>query len=337
MTISTDPTLCGRAAYASMVEQNVVPTPDNFAIWYEYHSGFTPQLNHLIELLLLKRQRFDEQLLASIHRRFFAHSRDREALQETSVRMLNLLQEVVGVVENAGADARAGGTALRATTDAMMSMTVGLPDLITRLRDEARDMAERTDRLGQNLCGAAERIQLLERSLQEVRRDAATDGLTGLHNRRAFDAKLREAAGQAMNSGEPLSLAFFDIDHFKRFNDSWGHQVGDEVLRLVATTVTAQIRPSDIAARYGGEEFGIILPATQTAEAALLANRIRGSFEDKRLIVRTTGKKIDGLSVSVGIACYDPGEALNAWIGRADKAMYSVKAGGRNRVEIAYS
>ena len=335
MVVSTDPTVCGRAAFASMSDHQVTPTPDNFAIWYEYHSGLNPELSHLINLLLTRPRAFNDQLLSSIYQRFFVHAKERAALQDTATRMMAVLQEVSGVVEAAGADADRNSTSLRETSQSMTADTAGLPALIARLRAEVQEMAARSARLGDHLVGAVERIQALERSLHAVQRDAATDSLTGLSNRRNFDAKLRAAAGLAMNSGEALSLAFLDIDHFKRFNDTWGHQVGDQVLRLVAATLNAQIRPSDLAARYGGEEFGVILPTTPTQDAAEVGDRIRRSFEGKRLVARNSGQTIDGLTVSIGVACYDPGEALDGWIARADKALYAAKAAGRNRVVVS--
>jgi diguanylate cyclase len=331
----SNPSACGAAAIASMTEQGVVPTPENFSIWYEYHSGLNPQLSHVIDLLLQNAHRFDADVLASIHKRFFDRGRERDALQQASARMLALLQEVGGVIEHAGAGASSSNSTLQEISAAFASGTADLPALINRLCDEARELTERTEHLGQSLVGASERIQSLERSLQQVQRDAATDALTGLHNRRTFDAKLREAAGHAMNSGEPLSLALFDVDHFKRVNDIWGHQTGDQVLRLVATTLAAQIRPTDIAARYGGEEFGVILPATPSERAAAVSHRIRRVFEGRRVVARTSGKSIDGVTVSAGVACYDPGEPLSDWVERADKALYAAKKAGRNQVMVS--
>ena len=335
MNALTNPTAWGTAAFASMSEQGVVPTPDNFTIWYEYHSGLNLQLGQLIDILLQNNRQIDEAMLASIHKRFFDHGRERAALQTASARILALLQEVVGMVEHAGAGASRSNAALKEISAAFAEGSADLPNLINRLCDEARELTERTEQIGQNLAGATERIHTLERSLQEVQRDAATDALTGLNNRRTFEAKLREAAGYAMNSGAPLSLAIFDVDHFKRVNDTWGHQIGDQVLRLVASTLTSLIRPTDIAARYGGEEFGIILPATPTASAAEVSNRIRRAFEGKRMIARNSDTTIDGLTVSAGVARYDPGEPLSDWVERADKALYAAKEAGRNRVMVS--
>ncbi len=329
------PTECGRSAFDSVVQLGITPTPDNFAIWYEYHSGLNPELRHLIDLLLSKPGRCDDQTMAAVHRKFFAHVRERDALRSASERMQSLLVEVGAAVGDAGEGARSFGDIVRVTSTAFVSGTTSLPILIQRLREEAQAMAERSEAIGQHLVGAAERIQLLERSLDDLRQDAATDGLTKLANRRSFDTRLREAAGGAMNSGAPLSLLLIDIDHFKRVNDNWGHPTGDQVLRLVAATLTASMRDGDFVARYGGEEFGVILPATSASSAFDVADRVRQAFEGRQIVARNTGKTIGGVTVSAGGACYEPGERLSDWIERADQALYAAKKTGRNRVCMA--
>ena len=335
MPSSSDPRKSGHAAFASIVGLGISPTPDNFAIWFDYHSGLNPELSHIVDMLLAQPKRFDDRVMEAIHRKFFAHANEREALQQASTRMQGLLQEVGSMVGDAGADADRFGRVVRVTSRAFAEGAATLPALIQQACDEARDMATRSERLALHLTAAAERIQQLERSLDDVRRDAATDGLTGLCNRRSFDARLREAAGRAMNTGEPLTLLLADIDHFKRVNDTWGHPTGDQVLRLVAATITGQLRMGDTAARYGGEEFAVILPSTLAEEAAAVAERVRRAFEGRQLVARASGTTINGVTVSFGGAGYDPGERLAGWIERADRALYAAKQAGRNRVHMA--
>ena len=330
-----NPAECGRAAFDSVVQLGITPTPDNFAIWYEDHSGLNPELRHLIDVLLSKPAHCDDQTMAAIYRKFFVHAGERDALREASDRMQHLLHEVGAMVGDAGNGAREFGTVVRDTSRAFADGGLTLPALIQKLREEARAMADRSEAIGQHLTGAVERIQLLERSLDDMRQDAATDGLTRLANRRSFDTQLREVAGRAMNSGEPLMLLLIDIDHFKRVNDTWGHQTGDQVLRLVASTLASSARTSDFVARYGGEEFAVILPATRPDAAVAVAERVRRSFEGREIVARTSGKTIGNLTLSAGGALYEPGERLSEWVERADQALYAAKKGGRNRVMLA--
>ena len=116
------------------------------------------------------------------------------------------------------------------------------------------------------------------------------------------------------------------------FNDTWGHQTGDEVLKLVAATIQQNVRGQDRAARYGGEEFAVILPCTPIVGAATVGENIRQAVERQQIVARDSQQTIGGITVALGVSCYDPGEPLLDWIGRADSALYKAKREGRNRV-----
>jgi diguanylate cyclase (GGDEF)-like protein len=166
--------------------------------------------------------------------------------------------------------------------------------------------------------------------LQALRRTADTDGLTGIANRRIFDETMTRELSRAARSGEELSLVLLDIDHFKRLNDTHGHQVGDDVLRRVARALADGTRTYDVAARYGGEEFAIVLPRTPHADAGAVAERLR------RGAVDAEGEP--GVTLSAGVATF-PRDAADAagLIARADEALYASKRGGRDRLTVAGS
>jgi len=157
---------------------------------------------------------------------------------------------------------------------------------------------------------------------------AASDGLTGLLNHRMFQESIRFELERANRYNHPLSLVMCDIDHFKRFNDTYGHQVGDEVLKMVSRTLKVLKRTTDRAFRYGGEEFCVILPETTSQNAVNLAERLRLKIEENRAV--------RGLSVtiSLGIAEHRKGESAEELIKRADSLLYKSKEGGRNRVTV---
>ncbi|MFP5409467.1 MAG: GGDEF domain-containing protein [Gammaproteobacteria bacterium] len=159
---------------------------------------------------------------------------------------------------------------------------------------------------------------------------AATDPLTGLNNRRHFMARSRAETSKSARTGEPIAILAIDIDHFKRINDRFGHAAGDEVLRAIAQNVSAQLRPTDLIGRWGGEEFMVLLPATGTAQAHNIAERIRLGVEALR--VESGGTEIS-VTLSIGVAEYPTdGSGLDTVFNRADERLYDAKHAGRNRV-----
>ena len=201
-------------------------------------------------------------------------------------------------------------------------------------------MQEVIDRLAEverRLREAQAEIETLRARLARAEQEATTDSLTGIPNRRGFLALLREAARAADADGQTLSLLMVDVDHFKEFNDRFGHHVGDHVLRLVAHAlkgVRAQdpTRPA-VSGRYGGEEFAVVLPGIEAAGASRIADRLREDLAERRFIMRGTGEPLTQITISIGLAerhrDEDPAETLR----RADQALYEAKRRGRNRVE----
>jgi diguanylate cyclase (GGDEF)-like protein len=172
-----------------------------------------------------------------------------------------------------------------------------------------------------------------------LRRSGFTDMLTGWHNRRYLQARMKEELARACRDGSNLVCMMLDIDHFKHVNDTWGHAAGDSVLRELAQRIDAEVRASDVAARFGGEEFVILLPNTTSADGQFLAERIRNAVSTAPFELPEGGHM--PVTVSIGIAEFNPaavkgdlkslGEAL---IARADVALYGAKAAGRDRVVV---
>jgi two-component system cell cycle response regulator len=168
-------------------------------------------------------------------------------------------------------------------------------------------------------------LKALNQRLQSL---AVTDGLTGLHNHRAFQDYLEEQFQTAMRNKQPLALILMDVDHFKQYNDTYGHQAGDEVLRQVAQILQANVREGDFVARYGGEEFVVVLPRTDSESAVAVAERLREAVQSAEWQLRpVTG--------SFGVASIRPDmETRQELIESADQALYQAKKNGRNRVEV---
>ena len=174
-------------------------------------------------------------------------------------------------------------------------------------------------------------VQLRD-SVQQTIEMAVTDGLTGLNNRRYLDTHLAEMMTKAKGRNKPVSIVMCDIDHFKKVNDTHGHDVGDEVIREFARRIKKNIRNIDLACRYGGEEFVIVMPDTDMALARVVAERIRNEVALHPFIVEQGAKQLP-ITVSLGVSCLeteaDTGDIL---VKRADKALYEAKRAGRNTV-----
>src|SRR4051794_1370490 len=323
------------AAMASMQQHGVPQTPSNFSVWYAYHAGQNPDLTRTIEVLVSNNCPIDDQTLDDLYEKYFRSPIADMVLCDTSLRARETLKTVLDLVEQVKSDANGIGVAINDISAQLHSNVRGLAKLIDSLVEETGKVAGRSERLGLDLQRSADKIGALERTLQDARREATTDGLTGIANRRYFDMSLQTMSGDAMNSGEDLSLLLVDIDHFKKVNDTWGHAAGDEMLQLVAATLTQTVKGQDCAARYGGEEFAVILPGTSLAAAVKVGDNIRTAIGRRLFVPRGAEHDVCSVTVSVGVGCYDPGEPLTKWVQRTDTALYEAKRSGRNRVVAA--
>jgi diguanylate cyclase (GGDEF)-like protein/PAS domain S-box-containing protein len=167
-----------------------------------------------------------------------------------------------------------------------------------------------------------------KRDHERIRQLATTDSLTGIVNRAEFSRRLVEEIGRAVRFERPLALMMYDLDHFKRVNDTFGHAVGDEVLKTTVELVNHAIRSVDIHARWGGEEFMVLLPETDRDAAVGSAERVRATIADHCF------ERAGRVTASFGVTTLTPGDRADDLIKRVDEAMYLAKRSGRNRVEV---
>jgi diguanylate cyclase len=244
------------------------------------------------------------------------------------------ISEVSALIGQTQSNARGYGAQLTGASDELGSLgeNEAAKRIIARLLTETQNLLHKTGEIETRLAAASGRVSELNVELEAARRDAATDRLTGLGNRREFDARLDEAMARAKESGQSLSLILFDLDHFKKFNDEKGHLVGDQVLRHVGRQTARAVREGDTAARYGGEEFALILPGAKLETARAIAERLRVTFDLNPLIRRDTREEIGHVTISAGVALFRSEESAGDFIDRADRALYMAKQKGRNRV-----
>jgi diguanylate cyclase len=193
-------------------------------------------------------------------------------------------------------------------------------------------MEERTLSLEEELQVSSKQVTALKLQLDDARKESLTDALTSIANRKAFDTELDAAVAEARESGEPVALLMCDIDNFKKFNDTWGHQTGDQVLRLVAGSLSENVKGRDTVARFGGEEFAVILRRTTLDNATNIAEQIRAFVQNKKLVKKSTGDVLGTITISIGVACSVAADTPASLIQRSDECLYRAKNGGRNRV-----
>lgn len=321
-------------AIAVMGQHGVIPVPENYELFYFYVAGSNAAIIRRIDEAIAAGEPFTPQMLHRLRENTLGAERTAKALELCSTNLGLTLDHVMARLSDAGKDAGEFGKTL---SDASGGLAAGpSPDalraLVEGLIGATRTMEARTKSLEEELKHSSHQIVELRSQLATVRKESGTDALTGIANRKTFDRELENALRGLREEKEPMALLMCDIDFFKKFNDNWGHQTGDQVLRLVAASISENIKGRDTAARYGGEEFAIILRQTKIDDAINLANQIRASIEKRKLVKKSTGDVLGSITVSIGVTEAFADDTSEDLIQRADKCLYRAKQTGRNRV-----
>lgn len=321
-----------RLALPLMSEHGIPVTPRNYAVWYEYVSGNEEVLKTL-NAMIEKGEKFPEERNEVLYKRFCSEKDEnelrkfREEIQQVMVTMLAEVAALSGETEKYGSSV--SNSMEHLSEDASVEE---IKKVMNKIIVESKSIGTYGKTLQAKLNESAEELKALQGELDHSKAEAAVDFLTGLANRKAFNETLVICSGQATSDHQDLCLLLFDIDHFKRFNDTYGHITGDDVLKFVGRKIKEKVKGTDFLARYGGEEFAVILPQTPLAGAKIVAENVRAFFAQTKLKAVGTSKPLGTLTVSIGVACYRPGEPLEDFIHRSDQALYFAKNSGRNRV-----
>jgi diguanylate cyclase len=324
---------CARGALGMMERHRVPAHPRNFAVWYAYVADRMPDLTAAVNQRL-GGGGFTAEVNSALFEQFFGAGPDEQELREVGRHIEDAVDRVLDYLVTASHGTDKYGEALVTFSGRLADTTAAaeLAQLIRGVAEETLAMAQVNRDLEGRLAAASAEIGRLREDLDDLRREASVDHLTGLANRKLFEQTLRQAQREAEAASRPLSLLMLDIDYFKQFNDTHGHVFGDQMLKLVARSLTECLKGKDTAARYGGEEFVVVLPDTGLADAATVAEGIRATVAGKSVTNRRTGKVLGQVTLSIGVAEYVPGETAHALVNRADEALYRAKGQGRNRV-----
>jgi len=308
-------------------------TPEFYELWFRYFEG-EPAVVRAIDAL---EGAVDEAACLRIYSKLLSTSVQDTAVNKVSDQVQSSITKLVTMLKSANtATSEYGGQLGTAETRIRSASTLDdLAGVVTEIIEDTRVMVDKNKALETELVNSSQQVTELRQYLETAKKEATTDGLTGISNRKAFDRAMVNLVEGAQHANTPLVLMLVDIDHFKKFNDTYGHPMGDQVLKLVARTLVSNVKGQDTAARYGGEEFAIILPGTPLQAGKAVAETLRRSVESKEITNKASGQKLGAITISIGVAQYRTGEDISSLIERTDASLYKAKANGRNQVFAA--
>jgi diguanylate cyclase len=319
-----------------MEANKVWPTALNFELWVHYLAAKDSELAVEIEQMLEAGEPFTDAVGEDLAARFLPKQKLSGELLDAGEALSKELDSVSRAIEIARESSEAYGQELANASESLASEDAGgIKVMVENLTQATQRVRQENQVLETQLADTTAEMGRLRENLEQARREAMTDGLTSLANRKAFDEALDRACARAEAEGEALCLAVLDIDHFKAFNDTWGHQTGDQVLRYVASVIGRAGLSPRTAARYGGEEFAIIFPGETARDALTVLEDIRAEVASRVLKRRSTNEDLGAVTLSAGVAERRPDEPPTSLIERADAALYESKRGGRNRTSAA--
>lgn len=327
---------CLRLTLPRMQKHDVPTTPQNYAVWYEYTLGSIGELNQAIDEILKTNSLFTAEINKELYDKYIA-DRPIQVLESVHDSAKNLVQQLILKIHTM----QTGTDRFSGAIDDCQNILASNPDiktldkLVTNLVNEAQKVQESNKNMADALAETEKELESLKCDMEKLNAVALVDQLTGVGNRRAFEENIEQLFQQydaEDSDGSPFTIVVTDIDHFKAFNDTHGHQTGDRVLSYVALCIKRCIRGSDAVFRYGGEEFVISLPNTDIKGGKAVAENIRSYIANKKLTVGDGKKVLGRVTSSFGIAEVQVGDTIESLFERADQALYQAKENGRNCV-----
>ena len=320
-----------KQAIPLMVRHNIAPNPVHYALWYTYSKGQEPELNRHLDRVVKDFDCFPPESATKLFRDYII----RDELEDARIGQ----RQAINLVDNMERDVSSSvkeHLSFQASLGHCLEMleepvNERLPSILSELQQSTQLMQNQQRLFLSQLHAAQEEIKSLRDKLERVQLAATLDGLTQTLNRTTFTHLLQQALSKACQG---VALIMLDIDHFKQFNDQYGHPLGDRVLQHVGKVLRNSLPPRAKAARYGGEEFCVILHACpDLANACAVAEQLRLKIQSLRIKSRGTDKVLDTITASFGVALARTGDNLESLLTRADDALYQAKRNGRNQVQ----
>lgn len=325
--------LLGEKAF-DLIKSHVSPAyPRAYEVWYHYAGGHKPQLNEAVKRLTLDNGTISGQDIDQIYNTFFSNDRLQTETEKASHHVLSEIDNVMSMVNQALGSTQEYNQSLEGLSKDLSNTDerARIREIVQSLVVATKNMESTNSILETRLRETRSEIETLRETLEIVRIESLTDPLTGIANRKHFEEMLIKAIDHSAVQKTPFCLIMIDIDHFKNFNDTYGHLTGDQVIKLVTMTMREHVKTKATLARFGGEEFAIVLPETDLEQARQIGERIRKSVMSREIVKRSTGESLGKVTISVGVGTYRRGDTSISLLDRADQCLYQAKRSGRNR------
>lgn len=322
-----------RQAIPLMVRHDIPPNPVHYALWYTYSKGSQPELNQRLDKTLNDFDSFPPETAVKLFRDYVIRGELEEA-RAGQQQVIELVDDIEGSIATSVIGSRNYQTSLQLGLAALREPVIDdLPNVLSELQENTQLMQDQQEKFLYRLRAAQDEIKHLRGQLERAHLAATLDSLTQVFNRHAFNRLLEQTLSQEPDG---VALIMLDIDHFKDFNDQYGHPLGDRVLQHVGQLMRSLLPADAMAARYGGEEFCVILrECPSSSQAHAFADKLRLKIQSLRIKVRSTDQILDSVTASFGYALATSDDTPESLLTRADDALYEAKRNGRNQVHPA--
>lgn len=305
--------------------------PVNYTVCYEYLLGHQPLLKQAIDKSIADNVELTDELMGHWFETFLS-GYDQSNLKKSQDDLIEVILKMTESAILAEENVNQFDQALKHSEKELVDSNASLDSVVAQLLVSTRSMQASMELMRQQIQESKQEINSLQHRLERATEEALTDPLTGLVNRKGLSRAIESALLSASDLNSNPCMLMLDIDHFKKINDTFGHPLGDRVIKVVADTLRNQIKGKDTASRYGGEEFCILLPDTELKDAVKVAENIRSTVEKTRIKRFSDKQEICRMTISIGVTRYITDEAINTFFERADAALYASKNEGRNQV-----
>jgi len=319
-----------------MSSNRISPTPDNYHLWYTYSGKYDLSLSNFVDKLVLNKTPIDDVVSERLYKKFFSKDAEKEVIEKTGDSFKNEIKKIMAILKDTTIDNANHTDNINSQIDKLEDFegATELKEIIKLVVKDVDNINAQSKKLEKQLEETTNTIDEISSNLENARIESRTDALTNIGNRKAFDEKIYDYTDKTNTEYGNFCLIISDIDYFKKFNDTYGHQIGDQVLKVVAHVLKTTTENYGTAFRYGGEEFVILVPNAKLSEAAKLADQIRQVISKKSIKNKNTGQDFGKITMSFGIAEFSNNEIQESIIQRADAALYLAKENGRNRVQL---